>query len=379
VHTALVPVSVDTPELIALRAEVRAFLRECIAAGDFVPQSDSWQSSVNIEFSKKLAARGWVGMSIPVEYGGQGKGALERFVVTEELLAHGAPVAAHWIADRQMVAAIMRNGTEEQRRTYLPGIARGERYFCIGMSEPDSGSDLASVRTKATPDGTGWRINGAKVWTSIAHVATNMVVLVRTDEGERQQGLSQFLIDLPNPNITIDPIYTIDGEHHFNQVYFDNAYVEGSALLGARGDGWKQCTAELANERSGPERLLSVFPLLQRWAENIDDDDAIDQLELGRLLSRLIVLRQMSLGVLSRLLEGSEPSVEAALVKDLGTIFEGEVVDSIRRAAMTQPGLGSTEIDSLLFDSIRHSPAFTLRGGTNEILRGIIAKGLWHA
>jgi alkylation response protein AidB-like acyl-CoA dehydrogenase len=139
-------VSVDTPELIALRAEVRAFLRECIAAGDFVPQSDSWQSSVNIEFSKKLAARGWVGMSIPVEYGGQGKGALERFVVTEELLAHGAPVAAHWIADRQMVAAIMRNGTEEQRRTYLPGIASGERYFCIGMSEPDSGSDLASVR-----------------------------------------------------------------------------------------------------------------------------------------------------------------------------------------------------------------------------------------
>ena len=364
---------------MALRLEVRTFLEDCIKAGDFIPQSDSWQSSIDIDFSKRLAKRGWLGMNIPTEYGGQGKGALERFVVTEELLAYGAPVAAHWIADRQMGATILRNGTEEQRRTYLPGIASGERYFCIGMSEPDSGSDLASVRTKATPDGTGWRIKGEKVWTSIAHVATNMVALVRTDEGERQQGLSQFLIDLPHPQITITPTYTIDGEHHFNQVYFDNAYVEGSALLGARGDGWRQVTAELATERSGPERLLSVFPLLEQWASTIEKESPFDDLELGRLLGRLIILRQMSLGVVSQLIEGSEPAIEAALVKYLGTVFEGEVVDTVRRSTMTMPGLGTSQIEDLLADSIKHSPAFTLRGGTIEILCGIIAKGLWHA
>ncbi|MET8352543.1 acyl-CoA dehydrogenase family protein [Micromonospora sp. NPDC005206] len=375
-RSTLVPASVATTELRALRAEVRAFLRESIGAGYFVPHTDSWQSGIDIEFSRRLAERGWIGMTIPREYGGHGRSALERFVVTEELLAHGAPVAAHWIADRQMAPSILRQGTEEQRQKYLPGIARAERFFAIGMSEPDSGSDLASVRTRATVDGDGWRINGTKVWTSVAHIATNMIVLARTDDGERHRGLSQFVVDLPRPGVTIRPIITIDGAHHFNEVVFENAYLEGDALLGARGSGWHQVTAELANERSGPERFLSPFPLLAAWAHAVGQADRPAQLELGRLLSRLLVLRQMSLGVARQLAAGAQPAVEAALVKDLGTTFEGDLVETVRRMAMTEPGAGLTPFDELLVDGIKHTPAFTLRGGTNEVLRSIVAKGL---
>ncbi|GAA2567901.1 acyl-CoA dehydrogenase family protein [Mycolicibacterium diernhoferi] len=375
-RTTLVPAAVGTPELRELRAEVRAFLQESIANGVFVPKADSWQSSINTDFSRMLGERGWIGMTIPKEYGGHGRSALERFVVTEELLAHGAPVAAHWIADRQMAASILSHGTEEQKQKYLPGIARGERYFGIGMSEPDSGSDLASVRTRATRDGTRWRISGTKLWMTSAHVATNMIVLVRTDEGERHQGLSQFVVDLPNPGIQINPIITVDGEHHFNEVVFDDAILEADALLGERGAGWRQVTGELANERSGPERLLSPFPLLAEWAKNVDADDAPATLELGRLFSRVMMLRQMSLGVARKLAAGQQPALEAALVKDLGTTFEGDLVETVRRMAMTEPLSGTTAYDKLLADGIRHSPAFTLRGGTNEVLRSIIAKGL---
>ncbi|MFS0898809.1 acyl-CoA dehydrogenase family protein [Mycolicibacterium litorale] len=375
-RTTLVPASVGTTELRALRTEVRTFLRDSIANGDFVPKADAWQSSIDVDFSRRLAERGWIGMTIPVEYGGHGRTPLERFVVTEELLAHGAPVAAHWIADRQMAPSILAHGTEEQKRKYLPGIARAERFFGIGMSEPDSGSDLASVRTRATPDGDRWRMSGTKLWTTSAHVATNMIVLARTDEGERHQGLSQFVVDLPNPGIAINPIITIDGEHHFNEVVFDDAVLEADALLGTRGQGWRQVTGELANERSGPERLLSPFPLLAAWGREVDADDAPATLELGRLVSRLIVLRQMSLGVARELAAGRQPAVEAALVKDLGTTFEGDLVETVRRMAMIEPGSAATEFDALLADGVRHTPAFTLRGGTNEVLRSIVAKGL---
>ncbi|MGE2833116.1 acyl-CoA dehydrogenase family protein [Mycobacterium sp. SMC-4] len=376
VRTTLVPASVDTQELRALRAEVREFLRESIDNGDFVPKADAWQSSIDTEFSRRLGERGWLGMTLPVEYGGHGRSALERFVVTEELLAHGAPVAAHWIADRQMGPSILSHGTEEQKHKYLPGIARGERFFGIGMSEPDSGSDLASVRTRAVQDGTRWRITGTKLWTTSAHVATNMILLARTDDGERHQGLSQFLIDLPNDGVSVNPIITVDGEHHFNEVVFDDAVFEADALLGTRGAGWQQVTGELANERSGPERFLSPFPLLAAWSSTIDTDDAPATLELGRVVSRLLVLRQMSLGVARQLATGKQPAVEAALVKDLGTTFEGDLVDTVRRMAMTEPGSAATTFDDLLVDGIRHTPAFTLRGGTNEVLRSIIAKGL---
>ena len=365
-------------ELRELRLRVRAFLDSEIASGAIRPAADAWMSGVDPGFSRRLAERGWVGMTIPARYGGHGRSALERYLVTEELLAAGAPVGAHWIADRQMAPSILRNGTEEQKRAYLPKIASAEAFFSIGMSEPDAGSDLASVRTRARLTAEGWRLSGTKLWTSLAHIATAMVVLVRTDDvtdadGKpvRHAGLSQFIVDLPNPRIRVSPVITIDGAHHFNEVVFDDALIPEPALLGARGDGWRQVTAELGNERSGPERILSTMPVLAAWAGS-RPRDAAARADLGRLTGRVAVLRQLSAAVAAELDRGGNPVTQAALVKDLGTRFESEVVDVVSGHV----GAGPEPLAVLVGQATLHVPAFTLRGGTTEVLRGIVAKEL---
>ena len=263
---ALVPPPADLPPAAAqLRAQVREFLADERAAGAWRPRADVWLSGWDERFTKELGRRGWLGMTIPVEYGGHGASPLERYVVTEELLAAGAPVAAHWVADRQIGPTLLRFGTEEQRRRYLPGIAAGEVYFGIGMSEPDSGSDLASVRTKAERVDGGWALTGTKVWTSGAHRARAFFALARTaprDEAHRHAGLSQFIVELSSPGVTIRPIPLLTGAHHFNEVVFDGVFVPDAMVLGEIGSGWHQVTSELAFERSGPERFLSTYPLL---------------------------------------------------------------------------------------------------------------------
>ncbi|MCP2338232.1 acyl-CoA dehydrogenase family protein [Actinomadura rupiterrae] len=349
-----------------LRGEVRDFL----ATTDFEPRCDSWLTGTDPEFSRALGARGWLGMTLPEEYGGHGRSPLERFVVIEELLAIGAPVGAHWIADRQMGPSVLANGTEEQKRRFLPAIARGECFFAIGMSEPDSGSDLASVRTRAERGADGrWRLTGTKVWTSGAHIAHAMVVLARSTPGAtRHEGLSQFIVELPADGVTIRPIPGLSGEHHFNEVVFDGAPAE---LLGAEGDGWRQVTAELAYERSGPERFLSTFALVRLLCS------LSPGVASGRLLGRLWALRQASLAVAGALAEGRTPDLEAAMVKDLGTRFEREVIDVARDQLAVEPDPTSPDQAArLLAQAVVQSPGFTLRGGTNEILRTIIARGL---
>jgi alkylation response protein AidB-like acyl-CoA dehydrogenase len=378
VTVGLTAVGAPPAELRELRLRVRAFLEAEAASGAFQPAADAWMSGVDVGFSRRLAERGWVGMTIPAQYGGPGRSALERYVVTEELLAAGAPVGAHWIADRQMAPSILRNGTEEQKRAYLPNIAMAAAFFSIGMSEPDSGSDLASVRTRARLTGEGWRLSGTKLWTSIAHLATAMIVLVRTDDPvgadgqpSRHAGLSQFIVDLPNPGIRISPVITIDGAHHFNEVVFDDALIPESALLGKRGDGWRQVTAELGNERSGPERILSTMPVLTAWAGSRPRDEAA-RADLGRLAARAAVLRQLSAAVAGELDRGGNPATHAAMVKDLGTRFESEVAEVVSGHVGAGPGPAA----DLAAQAILHVPAFTLRGGTTEVLRGIVAKDL---
>ena len=368
----------ELESLSDLRLEVRRYLELEIDEGGFVPQADAWLSGIDPSFSRRLAQRGWVGMTVPAAYGGPGRSDLERFVVTEELLAAGAPVAAHWIADRQMVPGILRNGSERQRHEYLPGIVEGWRFFGIGMSEPDSGSDLASVRTRAREVPDGWVLTGTKLWTSSAHVATNLAVLARTDDTEeRHGGLSQFIVDLPHPQVQVLPIITIDGGHHFNEVVLDDAAVPAAALLGRRGEGWRQVVGELANERSGPERILSTLPLLRAWASRTDTwNDPASRLALGRLVARMAVLRQMSLGIARQLSRGEDPSVAAAMVKDLGTVFESDVVETVRAFAHIEPDVNGDQFEVLVANAVLHTPAFTLRGGTNEVLRSVVAKAV---
>ncbi|MCE3550073.1 acyl-CoA dehydrogenase family protein [Pseudonocardia sp. RS11V-5] len=380
----LVPPPVELPERVAaLRSEVRAFLAEERAAGAWRPRADTWLSGWDERFTKELARRGWLGMTIPTEYGGHGRGALDRYVVTEELLAAGAPVAAHWVADRQIGPSLMRFGTEEQRQRFLPGIAAGEVYFGIGMSEPDSGSDLASVRSKADRVDGGWELTGTKVWTSGAHHAHAFFALVRTspkDDTNRHAGLSQLIVDLKAPGVTIRPIPLLTGAHHFNEVVFDKVFIPDSMVLGEIGQGWHQVTSELAFERSGPERYLSTFPLLVALLGEVSAQelDAGRRRDLGGLVSRYWTLRRMSLAIAGALEAGKAPELAAAVVKDLGTRFENEVIDAARLLVSIPPDPAGEQggFARLLADAVLHAPGFTLRGGTNEILRGIVARGL---
>jgi acyl-CoA dehydrogenase len=366
-----------TPELRALRRQARAFAAEARAAGVFTPTCDSWHAGWDADFSRLLAKQGWVGMTLPTEFGGAGRTAVERYVVVEELLAAGAPLAAHWAADRQMGPAILRLGAPEQRARWLPLITRGECFFAIGMSEPDSGSDLASVRTRAQRTDTGWRLTGAKVWVTGAFHADALLVLARTtpiDTANRHAGLSQFLVPTDTPGVTVRPIRSLLGEEHLNEVVFDDVGLSADALLGVEGRGWAQVTAELAMERSGPERFMSTFPLVELVVEAARGSHG--QLA-GDLIAQLWTLRTMSYRVAAALDRGEPAEVPAALVKELGTRFEVESVEVARRVLGVEPDAASADPAArYLGQTVRSLPAFTLRGGTNEILRGLIARGL---
>jgi acyl-CoA dehydrogenase len=365
------------PECEALRQEVREFIAGELAAGLWVPNSD-FGSHRSAAFSRRLAARGWIGMTWPKRYGGGERSMLERYVVTEELLAAGAPVGAHWIADRQSAPLLLRYGTEEQRLAFLPGIAKGEIFFCIGMSEPNSGSDLASIRTRAVPVAGGYEVTGSKIWTSYAHESHFAITLVRTGpaEADRHNGLSQLILDLKAAGITIRPIINLAGDHDFNEIVLDRVFVPADRLVGQEGEGWRQVTSELAFERSGPERFLSAFQLLVELVRRAGPDPEPQTTEaVGRMTAHLRVLRRMSLSIAGRLQAGETPNLEAALVKDLGNSFE-RLVPEVARLAAPADLCADHRFERVLTDVILHAPSWTLRGGTREILRGIIARGL---
>jgi acyl-CoA dehydrogenase len=366
------------PECEALRVEVREFISGDLAAGLWMPNSD-FGSHRSAAFSRRLGARGWIGMTWPKRYGGGERSMLERYVVTEELLAAGAPVGAHWIADRQSAPLLLRYGTEEQRLAFLPGIAKGEIFFCIGMSEPDAGSDLASIRTRATPVAGGYEITGTKIWTSYAHEAHFAITLVRTSpaEGDHHHGLSQLILDLKAPGVTIRPIINLAGDHDFNEIVLDRVFVPAGRLVGKEGEGWRQVTSELAFERSGPERFLSSFQLFIELVRRAGPDPAAQIAEaVGRLTTHLKSLRRMSISIAGMLQGGETPNLEAALVKTLGNAFEREIPEIVRLLAPALPCAADNHFEGVLAETILHAPSWTLRGGTPEILRGIIARGL---
>lgn len=368
-------------DVVALRHDIRGFLREERANGGFTPIADCWGSGLSPEFSRKLGQRGYLGITWPKEYGGHEKTMLHRYVITEELVSAGAPVSAHWVADRQSGPLLLRYGTEAQKLDILPRICAGECFFAIGMSEPGSGSDLASVRTKADKVDGGWVINGTKIWSSAAHVCHYMIALVRTapiEDGKKHQGLSQFLVDLSSPGISIRGIKNIANESHFNETQFTDVFVPDDCLLGNPGDGWKQVTGELAIERAGPERFLSTTIILEEAVRVLESsDDPRVHVAFGQLVARLRTLRRMSLGVSALLQEGASPETEAALVKEVGTRYEREVIEGVRAVAPSGPKTqGMNAYQSVLRDGILHIPSSTIRGGTNEVLKGIVARQL---
>jgi alkylation response protein AidB-like acyl-CoA dehydrogenase len=374
-----------TDEELSLQAEVRAFLAAELGRDAGRRPGLGMNGAASREFSRKLGARGWLGMALPKRYGGAERSAVDRFVVTEELLRYGAPVGHHWLADRQTGAVINRFGTQEQKARFLPGIASGELGFSVGLSEPGAGSDLAAIRTRAVRDGDGWVISGQKVWTTGAHRNDYIVALCRTsDEPDRRDGLTQFIVDLAAPGLAVHPIALLDGSADFNEVVFDDVAVGPDAVLGDLGHGWSQTTAELALERGGPDRFMSIYPVVEAFLREAQPTPAGapglgEQARrfLGRATATFWVMRNMALSI-ARAVDRGESSVhQAALLKEMATRFEQDVITALLEVIDIQPVCDSPSVfERLLCEAILTRPIFTIRGGTSEILRSVAAKAI---
>jgi acyl-CoA dehydrogenase len=372
------------PECKELRQEVRAFLREEIAAGTFAPDHERASFEVARAFARKVGARGWIGMTWPKEYGGRERSHLERYVVVEEMLAHRAPTRFYGTADRQSGPVLIRYGQESVKREILPRIASGELCFCIGLSEPNSGSDVFAASTRATKTDGGWLVNGRKIWTSNAHNSDYMIALLRTSPRtaeNHRHGLTQFLVALKTKGITTRPIINLTGGHDFNEVTFDDAFVPDAHLIGEVDMAWKQATDELAYERSGPDRWVETLPVLTELVRSAGSEPGEKLAEgIGREVAHLATLRRMSLSVAGMLQSGKSPVVEAAVVKDLGTNWEQALPNQVRLMAPARGDSDPDSNDDRFEEALRHTtliaPKLTIQGGTREVLRGIIARGL---
>lgn len=352
------------PELERLRAEAEEFGRQVAAPLEI--REDSWLIGYSREVSRELGRRGWLGMTFPPEVGGHGRTPLERFVVAEALISTGAPIAASWFADRQIGPVLIQFGTPEQRRRWLPGIIAGTDSWCIGMSEPDAGSDLASLRTAAVRRGDHYVVTGRKIWTSFARVADWCYLICRTDPtAPPHRGISELIVDMSSPGITVTPIRDMTGNEHFCEVTFDEVRVPAEHLVGTENASWAQVMRQLEHERGGIDRLVSNRALYEDMAARADRTDPrirqeIAALETGYLIGRLLVLRETL---------GQAPAGFSAATKTFCTEFEQRVA----RFAATVAGA-----DTLLWGRIAravcYAPAYTIMGGTTQILRNILGE-----
>ena len=370
-----------TAEEAGIRDAVRALLADALPPG--APRHDDcWIGGFDPAFSRRLGAAGFIGMTWPTAFGGGGRSYVERAIVTEELLRAGAPVAAHWVGDRQIGAALLAHGTEEQKRAIVPRIARGELVFCLGMSEPGAGSDLASLSTRAVDDGDAWVVDGQKVWTSFAHHADWCYLVARTDpDAPRHRGLSELLVDMRLPGITVRPLVDMGGEHHFNEVFFESVRVPKPWLIGQPNRGWFQIASQLDYERAGMERLLSYAPLLADLDAHVRASgrggEPYLRQQLARFHGEIAVGRQLIYRIAWQLSQGVTPTADTALAKLYGTELEqrlarfaGEVLGPY---AVIADG-ADVPLGGRVARAIVNAPGLTIRGGTVEILRNIVAQ-----
>jgi len=351
-------------ELLALGAAAREVGRRAVA--DLAVREDSWLIGTSREFSLELAERGWLGMTWPVNEGGHGRSALERFVVFEALIGTGAPLATSWFADRQIGPTLLQFGTPEQRRRFLPDIVAGTSAWSIGMSEPDAGSDVASIRTRAERDGDDWIVSGTKVWTSGAADADWCYVIARTDpDAPPHAGLSELIVDLHSPGISISPITDMTGNRHFCEVVYTDVRVPGDNLVGEENGSFRQVMRQMEHERGGIDRLVSnraLFDDLLSLADTADPlvRQEIAELETGYRIGRHLVLREVL---------GQAPAGFSAATKTFCTEFEQRVSDFCTRVAGADAMLSSRVARNSCY-----APAYTIMGGTTNILRNIIGE-----
>ena len=376
-----------TEEQNRFRKEVRDFLEGELKQGNFQPACDAWIQGFSPEFTKKVAERGWIGLTWPKEHGGQGRSHMDRFILAEEMLRYGAPAALHWMSDRQIGGSILTYGTEEQKQEYLPKIVKGETYFALGMSEPETGSDLASLKTRAVEDGDEFVIDGQKMWTSLAEYMNYIYLLVRTDpEAPRHRGISELIFKADRPGITVKPTIDITGTVAWGEVFYDGVRVPKSSLIGEKNRGFYQVVNQLAYERSGLERLMGNYALFDAIIQFVKEtkrngkpmsQDALIRDKLAQLEVEFEIGRLLTYRVALVIDGGRAPAIEAAMAKAYCTDF----AQKLATLATDMLGLyGQLLAESKwapIFGMAPHSylgsKGYSLQAGTSEILRNIVA------
>jgi len=376
-----------TEEQEAFRQEVRNFLEEELKKGTFEPSCDGWIQGYSPEFSKKVAERGWIGLTWPREYGGGGRSNIERLILTEEMLRYGAPAACHWFADRQIGRAVLAYGTDEQKKELLPRILKGEAYVGLGMSEPEAGSDLASLKTRAVEDGDYYIIDGQKMWTSCARYMTHVYLVARTDpDAPKHRGISEFVIDANLPGITISPTIDITGSEAWGEVFYDNVRVHKKYLIGEKNRGFYQILNQLDYERAGLERLMGNYPLFDAIIQFTREtrhngkplcEDTLIRHKLAQLQIEFEIGRLLTYRVVLVMDEGRAPNVEAAMAKAYCTTFEQRLASVATDILGLYGQLLSESRWVPLLGMAPHSylgsKGYSLQAGTTEVLKNIVA------
>ncbi len=370
-----------------LRQEIRDFLEEEIRQGLWQPSCDAWIMGYDPAFTKRVAAKGWIGLTWPKEYGGQGRSFIDRLIVTEEMLRYGAPAACHWFADRQIGGAIVHYGTDEQKRELLPKILRGEAYVGLGMSEPEAGSDLASLKTRAVEDGDDYVIDGQKVWTSGGSHMNWIYLVARTDpDAAKHRGISEFLFETSLPGITVRPIIDITGGVHFNEVFFDSVRVPKKYLIPEKNRGFYQVVNQLDYERSGMERLMANYPLFGALIQYVKEtkrngkplsEDPVIRSRLAQLKIEFEIGRLHMYRVGMVMDEGRAPNWESSMSKAYGTAFEQRLASAAIEIAglygQLSPESKWVPMHGMAYHSYLSSKGYSLQAGTSEVLKNILA------
>lgn len=376
----------------AFRQEVRDFVMAELAAGSFEVSSKGLVATSDIDFSRKMAAKGWIGFTWPKSYGGREGGYVNKMIMLEELYKVQAPIGYHFLADRQVGPAIIKFGSDWQKKTFLPGIinAKEGMMFCLLFSEPDAGSDLAAVSTRAEKDGDHYIVNGQKVWTSEGHLADYGWMLARTDFNPELPGhraCSEFIVDMHTPGITIRPIINMAGEHSFNEVFFDDVKIHKKYMVGTENAGFKQIMAQMDYERAGIERLMQNYPVydqLLKYIKNMAESekqgnyyswirDTVAQLEIEYHVGRLLCYQ------IAWLIDRDNlPSSQAALCKAFCTQYEQRLNDVAMRiygpASQIRDDVSWRPLDVDLAGCYLWAPSYTLQGGSVEVLKNIVAQ-----
>jgi alkylation response protein AidB-like acyl-CoA dehydrogenase len=353
-----------TAEQRALREQAREVAADAVAR--FGRANDSWINGYSAEFAKELAALGWIGLTWPAEHGGAGRPPIDRLIIGEELIAAGAPIAAMWFADRQMGPSLIAFGRPDQQAEFLPGILAGETTWCIGMSEPGAGSDLAGLSTSVRRDGDDWVINGQKIWTSFAAVADYCYLIGRTSsDGPPHQGISEIIVPMSTPGIEVRPITDMTTNRHFCEVFFTDARVPAANLVGVEGNAFKQTMRQLEHERGGIDRLVSNHALYRLALERADTTDPVIRQELATLESAYRIGRVL----VAREVLGQAPAGFSAATKCFCTEHEWQVAQFVARVLGAEATLWTDVTRGLCY-----APGYTIMGGTSNIMRNILGE-----